>query len=50
MGDNNNNNNNIDGMEKEKEFFQYHPLSFIDDLSNVTKDVCADIADSLDYP
>lgn len=38
------------GYQRETEFFKYHPLAFVDDLTDACKDLCADVADSLEYP
>jgi len=34
-----------DYMIREKEFFEFHPLSFIDDIHESAHDYCAEIAD-----
>jgi hypothetical protein len=38
------------GLPRETEFFGYNPLIFVEDLTDACKDLCADVADSLEYP
>ena len=38
------------GMIRETEYFKYHPLMFVENLSDACKDLCADVVDSLEYP
>ena len=38
------------GMIRETEYFKYHPLTFVENLSDACKDLCADVVDSLEYP
>lgn len=38
----------LNTFEDEKNFFGFHPLSFIDDVLNTTDDYCADVVDELE--
>eukprot|EP00026_Physarum_polycephalum_P016131 Phypoly_transcript_16974.p1 GENE.Phypoly_transcript_16974~~Phypoly_transcript_16974.p1 ORF type:complete len:229 (+),score=53.48 Phypoly_transcript_16974:68-754(+) len=36
------------GLPRETEFFKYNPLAFVEDLTDACRDLCSDVADSLE--